>query len=354
MVSASVGAKDMPNQLEQYWSYSAFLAQFPEQTDLVTNFSQTVRQSPEPLNTVQSRPVTISFVSPGEQVSDYWVRNAAAFVKRLDELNVDYQIKRFFTRPNADSRQIGRTLSDAIENKTDYIIFTLDTTRHRKYIEYVLESETKIILQNITTPLKAWDQRQPFLYVGFDHVVGSKKIADFYRERFPQGADYSLLYFSQGYISDARGDTFIHYMDNFDAYQLESSFYTKATKRSGFETAQRSLKKYPDIDFIYACSTDVALGAVEALDQAERDDVLINGWGGGSAELDAIASGDLDVTVMRMNDDTGVAMAEAIKWDLEGRQVPTVYSGDFELVTKEDSPARIETLKQRAFRYSDH
>ena len=44
---------------------------------------------------------------------------------------------------------------------------------------------------------------------------------------------------------------------------------------------------------------------------------LINGWGGGSAELEAIERGDLDVTVMRMNDDTGIAMAEAIKWDLD-------------------------------------
>lgn len=56
---------------------------------------------------------------------------------------------------------------------------------------------------------------------------------------------------------------------------------------------------------------------------------------------------------MRMNDDTGVAMAEAIKWDLEGKPVPKVYSGDFELVTSSDSKEKIERFKQRAFRYSD-
>ena len=55
---------------------------------------------------------------------------------------------------------------------------------------------------------------------------------------------------------------------------------------------------------------------------------------------------------MRMNDDTGIAMAEAIKWDLAGLEVPTVYSGEFEVVTKDDSPERISELKQRAFRYS--
>lgn len=56
---------------------------------------------------------------------------------------------------------------------------------------------------------------------------------------------------------------------------------------------------------------------------------------------------------MRMNDDTGVAMTEAIKWDLEGKTMPLVYSGDFEVVTKQDPAASIEKLKARAFRYSD-
>jgi autoinducer 2-binding protein LuxP len=115
----------------------------------------------------------------------------------------------------------------------------------------------------------------------------------------------------------------------------------------------RAVENDSDIRFIYACSTDVALGAADALKQLNRQDIQLNGWGGGTAELEAIANGDLDVTVMRMNDDTGIAMAEAIKWDLEGKQVPQVFSGDFELVTSDDSPAVIDKLKQRAFRYSD-
>lgn len=51
---------------------------------------------------------------------------------------------------------------EALKNKSDYLIFTLDTTRHRKFIEHVLHSsETKLILQNITTPVKDWQGKQP-------------------------------------------------------------------------------------------------------------------------------------------------------------------------------------------------
>ncbi len=98
-------------------------------------------------------------------------------------------------------------------------------------------------------------------------------------------------------------------------FALKSSFYTKSDKESAYQAAKISIEKDKDLNFIYACATDVALGAADAIHESGRD-ILLNGWGGSSAELEAIEKGDLDVTVMlRMNDDTGIAMAEAIKWD---------------------------------------
>ncbi len=341
--------------LNGYWTYDDYHTQFPEQRVLTEELGEAVRKTPKPILARQAKPITISVVYPGQQVSDYWVRNIKAFEKRLDKLHISYQLNQVFTRPNADIKQQSLSLMEALKNKSDYLIFTLDTTRHRKFIEHVLDSSsTKLILQNITTPVRSWGERQPFMYVGFDHAKGSEVLADQFASLVPESSEYSVLYFSEGYISDARGDTFIQKMSTEHDFTLRSSFYTKATKSSGYEIAMKSLEKYPDVDFIYACSTDVALGAAEALEELKRDDILINGWGGGSAELDAILKGELDLTVMRMNDDTGIAMAEAIKWDLEGKRVPIVYSGDFEVVTKTDSPERIEALKQRAFRYSDN
>lgn len=341
--------------LNGYWAYQDFLEQFPEQKQLTEQLSKAVRDRPTPLSVSQKRPLRISVVYPGQQVSDYWVRNIDAFEQRLDKLNINYQINQVFTRPNSDVKQQSLSLMEALKNKTDYLVFTLDTTRHRKFIEHVLDSsKTKLILQNITTPVRDWDEHQPFLYVGFDHAEGSRKLAEEFGKRFPRHSNYSVLYFSEGYISDIRGDTFIEQVTRNNQFELQSAYYTKATKASGYDATKASLSKYPDVEFIYACSTDVALGAVDALKELGRDDVMINGWGGGSAELKAIENGDLDITVMRMNDDTGIAMAEAIKWDLEGKSVPTVYSGDFEVVTQSDSAERINALKKRAFRYSDN
>ncbi|MBU2895200.1 autoinducer 2-binding periplasmic protein LuxP [Vibrio hepatarius] len=340
--------------LNGYWQYDEYLDANPEEKVLTQALADAVRRQAVPISAKQSTPLSISVVYPGQQVSDYWVRNIKALEARLTELGINYEIKQVFTRPNLDVRQQSLSLLEAIQNKADYLIFTLDTTRHRKFIENVLSSsDTKLILQNITTPVRAWGDQKPFMYVGFDHVKGTRLLEDYYKKRIPTGSRYSVLYFSEGYVSDARGDTFIEEMSHHDSYKLSSSFYTTATKESGFNAAIKAVEKDPEISFIYACSTDVALGAAEALKELNREDIIVNGWGGGSAELDALAKGDLDVTAMRMNDDTGVAMAEAIKWDLEGKETPNVYSGDFELVLKTDSHFKIDKLKQRAFRYSD-
>ncbi len=340
--------------LDGYWHYKEFLSVYPEQNELTQSLQQTVRSNPVPISVKQDKPVTISVVYPGQQISDYWVRNMKAFEMRMEELGVKYQINQVFTRPNVDMRQQSLSLMEAVKNNTGYLIFTLDTTRHRKFIEHVLSSsDTKLILQNITTPVQGWESRQPMMYVGFDHEMGTQKIAEYYQHHIESHSKYSVLYFSEGYISKARGNTFIQLMDETENYELASSFYTKTTEQSGYEATLNIVAKDPDIKFLYACSTDVALGAAKALKELNREDIVLNGWGGGSAELEALEKGGLDLTVMRMNDETGIAMAEAIKWDIENKPVPIVYSGSFEIVTKEDSQSTIEQLKRQAFRYSD-
>ncbi len=341
-----------PSQrLHGFWHYHEFLTAHPEQLVLTEQLAQLVQAPPQPLLTQQTRPVTISVIYPGQQLSDYWVRNIKAFEGRLDELGIQYQLNQVFTRPGLDARQQSLSLMEAIDQHTDYLIFTLDTMRHRKFIEHVLHaSNSKVILQNITTPVRDWQERQPLMYVGFDHEIGTQYLAEYFKSKISATTDYAVLYFSEGYISEARGDSFIDQVKN--RFNLVSSYYTLATKESGYQITQDIVHNNPQIGFIYACSTDVALGAAEALKALNRTDIYLNGWGGGSAELTAIQKGQLQATIMRMNDDTGVAMAEAIKLDLVGSDVPLVYSGEFRLVTQETPADELDAWQSHAFRYS--
>ena len=343
-------------QSRDYWMVDEFLSAHPGQRIISQNFADRVRKAAEPLGANANRPIRVSVIYPGEQVSDYWRRSVSSFEARMKELGIKYTISSHYTKPAVALREQAEQIIAALEEDTDFLIFTLDARRHRSIVERIIAAgKPKLILQNITTPIKAWGEHQPFMYVGFDHVEGTRLLADWYKQRLPNAKDYALIYWARGYVSEARGDSFIDFMRKGSSTRLSSAYYTDATRDSAYQGASKALETESELDFIYACSTDVALGVSDVInEQGKQGQILVNGWGGGSAELDALRDGRLDVTVMRMNDDNGVAMAEAIKLDLLGlgHQVPTIYSGDFELVTKETPPQEVERLKQRAFRYS--
>jgi len=302
--------------------------------------------------------VRIAMIYPGTERSDYWIRSISSFSARMDELNIPHEVLEFFSRPGSiDQEMQDRQIQEALQADPDYLVFTLDVQRHKDLLERIITlGRPKIILQNITTPLREWRGNQPLLYVGFSHRIGtlSSLAPEFLRRVGPEGS-YGLLYFTKGFVSEQRGDTFVQYMEENSSLKLQAAFYTDGQYDKARAATEQIIEEYPDIDFIYACSTNIALAAVEVLkERGLKDRVLVNGWGGGSAELESLALGELDFTVMRMNDDNGVAMAEAVRLDLLGRpeEVPALYSGDFQLVTQDTGREERDAFMERAFRYS--
>jgi|GEM_PF-191646 len=343
-------------RFSEYFTVEEFLTLHPEQRGYSKEFSKQVRSAAIPLRK-ENQLIKIAIVYPGNQVSDYWRRSIQSFRLRMDELKIKYKIFEYFTKPQVEFRLQEQQIQNALVQDPDYLIFTLDAVKHKQVIERMItKGRPKLILQNITTPIQSWEGKQPFLYVGFDHTIGTEILADYFIKKTENQGSYGLLYFTQGYVSEMRGDTFIQHMQKNSNLKLVASYYTNGNRQKAKEAALELLSKHPQIKFIYACSTDVALGALDALQEANRSkEVLVNGWGGGSAELQALLDGRLHVTVMRMNDDNGVAMAESIRLSLQNKetQIPTIYSGDFELVLQGIDQSRLDQLQLRAFRYSD-
>ena len=333
----------------EFWTIDEYVEQNPIQKPLMRHFEETVQKDAVVLNQPHKK-IKISILYPGNQMTDYWKRSQQSFEERMKELNISYEINAIFVDEN-DVKMLQNKLKEILRLESDYLFFTLNIDGHKKLISQIInQQKPKLILQNITTPLKEWGQNQPFMYVGFDHIEGTKLLAHYFQTKFPSGSKYLMLYHNQGYVSQMRGDSFINMVNNI--YHLDGSFYTYVNK----DVAKKIVLDYKNIDqidFIYSCSTDISIGASEALDQLKlQNKIVINGWGGGTTELEMIEKKTLDVTVMRMNDDNGVAMAEAIKLDLLHQKVPLIYSGKFEIVDTTTSKEHIEQLKQRAFRYS--
>lgn len=349
--SAQSGSKIMDN----FWSMQEYEALHPGQKSIAARFSDRVA-GPAIAAPAGGDPVRIAMIYPGKQVSDYWRRSAASFEARLQEMGVRYEIDSIFADFGEGVAGQAGQIAKMLETDPDYLVFTLDALQHRTIVQKLIaRGRPKVILQNITTPMKAWGKRQPFFYVGFDHVAGTELLIDYYRKRFGEAKPFAILYGPRGYVSRARGSTFVEAYADDQTDNLRASYYVGYDREKSRNAARSILEEHKDLAFIYACSTDIALGVLDAVaENGLTGKIITNGWGGGSAELDAVLAGELDVTVMRMNDDNGIAMAEAISLDQNGRsdEVPQVYSGSFELVLSSDPAERIEALKKRAFRYS--
>lgn len=338
-------------------SQSDYLREHAAQRDIQAQFTTRVQAEPQPLETPPALPVRIAIVYPAKQVSDYWRRNITAFEARMQALNIPYTLQTHLSAPSGEAQLQAQHIALALREGTDYLILSVDSPLAINLVGRILRSQSAtVIVQNLTTPFRAWESAQPFLYSGFDHEEGAQLLANYFQQTFPSGATYAVLMADQhGTISTQRGNTFIKALEPSRTLHLVATYYTDFSRTKAAQATQEILEQFPEVNFIYACSTDIALGALDTLRKAGKtQSILVNGWGGGDTELEALRAGELAVTVMRMSDDAAVAMAEAIALDLAGHKdrVPTIYSGEFTIIERGATPKDIEPLLQRAFRYS--
>jgi autoinducer 2-binding protein LuxP len=340
---------------DEYIRIDSYIKQHPEQSAVMDEFAALVHAAAQPIPGKIKRPLRIAVIYPALQASDYWRRSLLSFERRLNNIQIPYQLKPFFSQPSIDAKLQSRQLSEALQWQPDYLVFTLDVAPQRRMIERILaRGKPKVILQNITSPLRRWQVHRPLMYVGFDHTQGTRLMARKMLEEINHQGKYLMLYFSPGYVSQMRGDTFASEAAKYPGVTQIGAYYTDGNQIKAYQATLKALQEYPDLKMIFACSTDIAIGVLQALREKDRLDILVNGWGGGEAELQALQQSELDLTVMRINDDNGIAMAEAIKLDQLNllQRIPHVFAGDIELLHKGASNSVINQLKQKAFRLS--
>lgn len=145
----------------------------------------------------------IAIVYPGGEVSDYWRRSTKSFENRIHQYGATPRISKFYINASETMGKQVAIFQKALATDPDYLFFTLDALRHQRMIEPILiKGKPKIILQNITTPLKAWEDKQPFMYVGFDHARGTRMLAEYFARKTGGRGSYAILLPNPGYLNE--------------------------------------------------------------------------------------------------------------------------------------------------------
>ena len=114
----------------------------------------------------------------------------------------------------------------------------------------------------------------------------------------------------------------------------QSASYNRAT---AMDVVQNLLQQTPDVNAIFCCNDEMALGSVEAVDAAGKGgQILIGGVDGNTDALQAIQDGTMYVTCNSQPYNQGYGAVEAAVKVLKGEQLEDFYKTDSAIITKEN------------------
>ncbi|MCR6673408.1 substrate-binding domain-containing protein [Devosia ginsengisoli] len=135
------------------------------------------------------------------------------------------------------------------------------------------------------------------VYVAGNNTELGKISADYFKSRLGEGDNIVILRGIPTVIDTERFDAFMAGIEGTGITVLDDEF-ANWNRDDGFEVMQDFLSRFPDIDGVWAQDDDIALGVIEAVKQAGREDELFIVGGAGMKEIiKGIMDGDTLVPV---------------------------------------------------------
>jgi autoinducer 2-binding protein LuxP len=327
-----------------------------QEEETLANLQEVVAAHAQAISTPPEQPVQIAVIYPSHDVSDIWLRSFIAMTERLDELEIPYNVTQFASGMGDHDLQTTYT-DQVLEGDYDYVVYgPTELSVQQDNIKRLIDADgIEVIIWNNDLVIKAWGDEQPLGYHGYAHLDGARRMAQYVIDRWGPDGSFALIRGTPGLIDDQRSEGFRDYLEENSNWEFLYEHYGQFQREGGFDGAQFIATAYPEVNLIHNANTAMAMGAVSAIDSLGfLDEIVLTGWGGTGDEVEAIRLDELKATPMRVNDDMGVASAEAIKYHLEGRadELPLVFLMRIEILDNEMDEARIVELEEEAFRYS--
>ena len=328
--------------------------------EAVDTFLEVVSSDPVPLATTVHKRFRIAMIFPSLDLSDAWFCGWMGMEGRLKELGILYELTTMGGGHADHALQVSH-IDFAIAHRFDYVIIApTELFVQKAAIQRMIEAGIKVIVWNNNTPFVEWgrerypDGMQPLAWVGFDHGYGGNMMGEYALTRLEPGSQVAIMHGIPGITTQLRGGIARDIMEA-AGHEIVYEHYADWDKTKAYEATKYILTAYPEVAHIHSCSTAMAYGIIAALKELGlTGQILVNGWGGGRGEQAHMWEGELNFTVMRMQDDWGVVLAEVIKYDIEGRrdEIPLSISGGMVIIDDTWTKAEVGKLTEYAYRYS--
>ena len=171
-------------------------------------------------------------------------------------------------------------------------------------------------------------------FIASDNVEGGEMAAEYIIEMIGEDAAVVQLEGVPGAsATNERGEGFRNVADEkLNVLESQSANFNRS---EGLTVMENIIQSYSDIEAVFAQNDEMALGALEALESAGMNDVIVVGFDGNDDALAEIEAGRLDATVAQQPDEMGRIAVDAVYEYFSGVEVESEIAAPLELITNE-------------------
>ncbi len=171
-------------------------------------------------------------------------------------------------------------------------------------------------------------------HITSDNVSGGRQAATYIIEQLGNQGEYGELMGLQGTsAAKQRGQGFNDVMIDDSQMTLTATLVADFDRVKGYEATKQLLEVQPDLKAIFAHNDEMALGAIQAMKEADLS-LLIVGFDGIDEALKALAEGDLAATIAQQPKQMGsLAFITAIQ-HVKGQEVDKLIMVDVKLISQ--------------------
>jgi len=277
------------------------------------------------------------------QASDFWVKMKDGVLEKADELGV--QVDVYSAQSEEDTEGQLKILENAINS--DYKAIGVAPLSPVNLIPGIVQANEKgIYIMNIDEKIDM-DQLKALggsviAFATTDNVAVGEKGAQYIIDNVEAGSKVAII---EGKAGNASGES--RRLGAYTAFEeagfeIVGSLPGNWDRQTALDVATSFIQQNPDLKGIYACNDTMALGALQAVINADKvGEILVVGTDGDTEARESVEQGMLAATVAQDPAAIGAASLEAMvkaveeQAEIDPEVEPETIPIDSQLITKE-------------------
>lgn len=172
-------------------------------------------------------------------------------------------------------------------------------------------------------------------HIASDNVYGGKIAGEYIVSLLPDGGEIAEIQGQAGAsAAKDRGEGFHLAVDTIENIKVVSSQIGNWDRTQALSIMENVMLANPDVKAVFCHNDVMALGVVEACQQAGRGDIIIVGFDADKDALTAIEEGTMMATVQQLPDQMGIIGVQTAVDFLAGKTVEPMIGVEVALITK--------------------